>query len=389
MEKRPRTPRLVFVVFLTAVLLAALVGALVVGPLRQPAPELSTDPFAPTGLLRGSDSAANTALIPDGRVLIMNGDWVGMGTAKSVPEVWDPASSTVRRIGPTIHDRVGATATLLLDGRVLVIGGFAGPFAYSSTASATVEIWDPETEAFEETGSLSIGRVGHTATLLADGRVLVVGGSPPGSDSPTVELWDPSTGRFASAGELLTERSGHTATLLPDGQVMITGGTQQDGIRLGEVELWNPNALKSRRTNLYLDRPASATATRLLDGRVLLVGGAAFTDGSPSQFAFFASGRSVGDYVPTLVTARFGHAAVLLADGRVLILGGTVDGGASTASVEAFDPATETFIPAAPLPRPITNHTATLLTDGRILLVSSPGGPDEEVVDVYTPEPRN
>lgn len=388
----PAAPgRLVWALVVVGALVAIALGALIAGGiLPRPESDLSRGPLGPTGLLRGSDSTSNVALLPDGRVLIMNGTWKGF-MAASLPEVWDPTTGEVSRIGPTVHARVSPTATLLLDGRVLVVGGYGGQYAYPSSATATAELWDPVSDSFVATGSMAAPRVGHTATLLADGRVLVVGGAGTGTDNATAEVFDPASGRFAPAGRLNYGRQGHAATLLLDGRVMVGGGFSSDGIRLGERELWDPQTSRFEQFGNWLDRPASATWTRLLDGRVLMVGGLAYSDdGRPSNFAYEARlsyDQELNDLIiATMSVARFGHAAVLLRDGRVVILGGTVEGGASTASVELFDPEAERFTPGPSLPSPITNHTATLLPDGRILVVGPPGGPDEETVDVYTLE---
>jgi hypothetical protein len=79
------------------------------------------------------------------------------------------------------------TATLLPDGRVLVVGGGNG-----TGPTASEELWDPATATFSRAGSLAGARMMHTATLLPDGRVLVVGGS--GYDPLLAEVWEPSDG---------------------------------------------------------------------------------------------------------------------------------------------------------------------------------------------------
>src|SRR5262245_29379580 len=72
---------------------------------------------------------------------------------------------------PSMHEpRAAHTATTLLDGRVLIVGGLA------SNATASAELFDPTTRRFSATASLRTPRASHTATLLADGRVLIAGG---------------------------------------------------------------------------------------------------------------------------------------------------------------------------------------------------------------------
>ena len=152
-----------------------------------------------------------------------------------------------------------ATSTLLLDGRVLIVGGFGGPYAYPSSAVATAELWDPETESFRATGSMAGARVGHSATLLEDGRVLVIGGAGPGTDDATAELWDPVTGQFTAAGLMRFGRRGHAAALTGDGRVFVLGGAGSDGTGRGLYELWDPATSRFDGEGTLLDsRPMSA-----------------------------------------------------------------------------------------------------------------------------------
>src|SRR5204863_6843884 len=93
--------------------------------------------------------------------------------------------------------RVNHTATLLLNGKVLVVGGFS---AYGGPALATAELYDPATETWTATSGLTTARSYHTATLLDNGKVLVAGGYGSSGPSASAELYDPATGTWTATG---------------------------------------------------------------------------------------------------------------------------------------------------------------------------------------------
>ena len=118
--------------------------------------------------------------------------------------------------------RDGAVAALLLDGRVLIVGGNGG--GGDDTDMASAELFDPKTNTFSATGSMyqKHGRQA-TATLLLDGRVLVVGGADQTGMqiSSDAELYDPATGKFSETGQTTEPAWYHTATRFPDGRVLV------------------------------------------------------------------------------------------------------------------------------------------------------------------------
>src|SRR5262249_8450935 len=130
--------------------------------------------------------------------------------------------------GDMTTQRMGHTATLLTNGNVLIAGGSTTFLGAPSWASA--ELYDPLTGKFALVGSMTTPPRGHTATLLPDGKLLIAGGSASGGDGSgkaflaSAELYDPSTSTFSATGAMTMPRQGHTATLLNNGKVLITGG---------------------------------------------------------------------------------------------------------------------------------------------------------------------
>jgi hypothetical protein len=198
------------------------------------------------------------------------------------------------------------TAALLPDGRVLIAGGDPAAWSFGGPYLASAEIYDPETGTFTATGSMTVGRELHAATLLSDGSVLITGGvTTNGTTSlASAEVYDQTTGTFSAAGSMTSGRVFQTASMLPDGRVLIAGGLAN-----GRVYANNPTFLAS--AELY----------------------------DPTTGTF----GSIGP----MADMRAYHAATVLADGRVLLSAGAVDQGVTTlASAEIYDPVTGTFSPA-------------------------------------------
>jgi hypothetical protein len=131
----------------------------------------------------------------------------------------------------------------LPDGRVLIVGGERGGYGRTTVA----EVWDPTTASFGPAGSPIVkGLRDHTATLLPEGRVLIVGGDSGYNDEYAVyastEIWDPTTTSFGPAGSLAEARRSHTATLLSDGNVLVVGGYDGLDETLASAEVWDPSA---------------------------------------------------------------------------------------------------------------------------------------------------
>ena len=167
----------------------------------------------------------------DGRVLLAGGYRVGSADISAQVDIYEPNTETWTVGAPMTAARIGHTATVLQDGRVLVAGG-SDYHELGSGCYATAEVYDPATDTWGPTGALSEPRCRHTATLLADGRVLLTGGLQGTTyyDSPaTPDIYDPRTGTWERNTSYFPSYFGHTATMLPDGRVLVIGGKRQVG----------------------------------------------------------------------------------------------------------------------------------------------------------------
>jgi len=275
-----------------------------------------------------------------------------------------PDRITFTTTGSLNVGRYGHTATLLNNGQVLVAGGQG-----SDTPNARAELYDPATGTWTGTGSMNVGRSSHTATLLNDGsdRVLVAGGT---GGETSAELYDPATRTWTPTGRMNVGRRDHTATLL-NGKVLVAGG--YDG--LASAELYDPSTgiwstTGSMNTGRYIH-----TATLLNNGQVLVAGG--LGGGEPGEHNNLTSAElydpALGTWSTTgnMNAARGTHTATLLDNGKVLVAGGF--GPLALASAELYDPSTDTWSNASNMNAIRGTYTATLLNNGQVLVVGGTG----------------
>ena len=285
------------------------------------------------------------------------------------------ASTSWTFTGSLNTPRDGHTATLLPNGKILVIGG-SGP----ADSPASAELYDPGTGKWSITGSLNVVKYG-CARLLLTGKVLVVGDG-------SAELYDPSTGTFTVTGSMLEHSSCSTATLLRSGKVLITGvtGESPDGPIAGTPELYDPSTGQFMLTGRFADPGVKsfyedgglvgAPAILLQNGKVLFAAEPRGQLYDPVSGTFSLTGAMT---TPCALGGTPGYiegrTATLLRNGKVLVTGGEHEDCGRFRSAELYDPSTGTFTATGDMIRARDLHTATLLPDGRVLIT---GGETEE-----------
>jgi hypothetical protein len=353
-------------------------------PTPRPSPTLAHGPlgFTATGSLSHTRAFGYTAtLLLDGRVLIAGGfDMSSSGSAalKSA-EVYDPATGKFTPTGSMIFDRQGFSSTTLPDGSVLIAGGENGQYGPNRKPASTAELYDPGSGTFTPTGSTPADFYGLDATPLLDGRVLVLGftNGADGSFSGASELYDAASGAFTATGSLPDPRVWYSVTRLRGGKVLVTGGqtASSNGSitaeRSTDAFLYDPAEGNFTPTGSMTQARSQDAATLLSDGRVLIVGGTDQAKPVTSAEVYDPVTGTFGATGPTLqsVGSPGDFSSTLLLDGRVLITGGNAsDAGGAAISAELYDPATGNFIATTPLLHDCRSHTATLLADGRVLI---------------------
>jgi hypothetical protein len=242
-----------------------------------------------TGAMAKARTLAQGVRLLDGRVLVAGGLQATFGPSYIKPdfhtygrdkylravEIWSPRTGQWQPGAPMLARRVGHTMTTLADGRVLVVGGTSsemvdGPLPFPA------EVWDPATNRWTATPRPRWDRFGHAATRLSDGRVLVTGGKTPtrvyqeGKETrlASAEVYDPSTNQWTEVAPMAAIRVYHDTALLPDGRVLAVGAFERE-----PAEIWSPELDAWSPTPLFADgfRGNAGRLAPLPDGSVLLV----------------------------------------------------------------------------------------------------------------------
>jgi N-acetylneuraminic acid mutarotase len=284
-------------------------------------------------------------MLPNGTVLVAGGSRgaaVGGISDHASAEIYDPIAGTWTATGRMTSARIDHTATLLPNGTVLVAGGMGGAVGGAGGIQASAEVYDPVDSTWTATGRMTIPRDYHTATLLPNGTVLLVGGEggyhTPGTAS--AEIYDPASGTCTATGSMTTARYLHTATLLPNGTVLVAGGFNQIGgtaAYFASAEIYDPAGGTWRVTGNMTTARCCHISTLLPDGMVLVAGG-----GGPEELSsaeIYDPGTAAWTITASMITARGNYTATLLPNETVLAAGGENNGGVFlVSSAELFYP---------------------------------------------------
>jgi WD40 repeat protein len=325
--------------------------------------------FTDTGTLADARYEHTATLLPNGKVLVAGGIGITSPVLASA-ELYDPASGTWAATGSLSTARFYHSATLLQNGKVLVAAGVIDESPSGDLASA--ELYDPASETWAATGSLGTARRLYTATLLLNGKVLVAGGQR-GTTAvlASAELYDPASGTWTATGDLSTARREHKATLLQNGKVLVAGGLDNSGLS-ASTEIYDPASGTWTATGSLGTARHFHTATLLPNGKVLVAGGGG-SSGALAIAELFDPGSGTWAATNSLATGRYIPGATLLSDGKVLVAGGVDNNGSSLTSAELYDPASGSWTATGSLATARVVHTATLLSDGEVLIA---GGND-------------
>jgi Abnormal spindle-like microcephaly-assoc'd, ASPM-SPD-2-Hydin/Galactose oxidase, central domain/Kelch motif len=248
-----------------------------------------------TGSMAEARQSFPAVVLKNGIVLV-SGGLGASGTSLNGAELYSPTTGTWSSAGALLVARYGQTATLLPNGKVLVSGGCTANGCGTSTGDS--EIYDPTSNSWSTTGSLTTARGLHTAVLLKTGKVLAIGGYM-GGPIPSCELYDPTKGTWSAAASSIVARYLNVSTLLTDGKVLATGGKPSRG-PTNSAELYDPAANTWTLTGSMSIGRYGHTAGLLPDGTVVVAGGIGQS---------ISCGKACTGYIPTNKVDIYNEAA--------------------------------------------------------------------------------
>jgi uncharacterized protein YjbI with pentapeptide repeats len=312
-------------------------------------------------------------------------------TAATVSAVSTPFNVTgFCETGNMVTARRNHMVLALANGKILLTGGAANADASGVLASA--ELYDPVAHSFgTTTGPMSTPRADHTVTLLLNGQVLVTGGFTDTAIAlSSADLYNPTTNTFTQVtAQMTTPRAEHAATLLANGKVLITGGNDNTGTALASAEIFDPVANTFTATTHAMNSVRQAHHADLLpNGKVLISGGLDTNNNSLASAEIYDPVADTFTLTGTMTTARGNHSSALLYTGQILVAGGLTGPGTGlvlTPTAELYNPGTGTFTPTASMSIARGHYAGIVLGDGTDFISGGATLPAGTNADIYNP----
>jgi N-acetylneuraminic acid mutarotase len=281
------------------------------------------------------------------------------------------ASGSWTPTGTMLSARDGHTATLLANGRVLVAGG-----TNNGVALTSAELYNATTGTWASTGNMHVARSQARAVLLPNGSVLIVGGCVNDCLSATTsgaELYNPTAGTFSATGSMVQARAEFGITVLANGQVLVVGGcTAYDSngclAVTNKAEIYSPATGTWKATGALRGARHAMTATPLASGKVLVAGGATASMDALTSSEIYDPVAKTWSLGAKMLQARSDYASIMLGTGKVLFMGGENINGVSINKAELYNPSSGTFTATGNMTATREEHTAVLLANGNVLV---------------------
>lgn len=311
-------------------------------------------------------------------VYAIGGEDMLSGFATDILEKYSYVSDAWVALSSMSVPRTGHTATWLLNDKILVIGGHDYG---SSTTYSSIEIYDPISDTWQSGAPMSQPRSNHQAVLLNDGRVVVYGGGTDGGDPAlyreSVEIYDPATDTWSSQIHL-NEKKGawFTANLLADGKIVYIGGLNKDNMSSGSVVIFDSVTETGGVTQASL-RPGAYSWFGYMSSLIMPNGQILYLENDMGGLIGRVYNPALNTWtsLTTVLPYNLQHARfTALNDGRIVLSGGLDTGFLPTNGVQIFDPVADSWITKAPMNYPRSSHQAILLKDNRILVIGGYSG---------------
>jgi RHS repeat-associated protein len=319
--------------------------------------------IAATAPMSAGRSQHTATKLPSGNVLVAGGTSDHGTTALATVETFSVSGATWSSTAPMESARFGHTATLLASGKVLVAGGTG----LSGAATSSTEVYDPSTNTWTAAPPMNAARSGGLAVALTSGQVLVVGGASAGGVAS--EVFDPTAGTWAAATSTPASAGlGGTIARMADGRVLVAGGTDTSGAATSAATVYDPATGAWSSVAPMPTARAFAVATLLPTGSVIVAGGNALpATAALADAVIYTPATDTWTAAPPMSAGRTTAASASLPDGRFVVEGGGALG------ADLFDPFAQSWSPVASSAIR-SQATATLTGAGTVLLAGGVDG---------------